>query len=274
MAKKNGKNGLTAWVNKGQGEGTSLIAAEVDNIFGGSGYQIPIGAPLPQLIILRETPQFETPDGEAVKAVVGHIIYWHHANQYYAAAFGEGEPGPPSCCSSDGLQPDGGEEMQDGPCRACKMNEYGSAEEGRGKACQNTIRLYFLPDRDVIPSIVKASPASLGKKEALMKWLTNAPNVASKAGVGTKYQPIKVKLSLHKKDFADSGFSASVLDVETVRVLCPREETDMITLRRLGTLYADFMSSYLGRIQQDVAAEPVAAVQDEPSASPDDDCPF
>jgi len=235
--------------------GVLAVANQVDDMFGGSGtFQLPIDAPLPQIKILRETPMFETPEGDTVKEITGHIIYWHHANQYYSTEYGEGEQEPPACASSDGLQPDGGEEPQTGPCRSCSLNQYGSAKDGRGKACQNTIRLYILQDGDVIPCVVKASPSSLSKKESLLKWLTNAPNVAAKAGVGTKYQPIKVSFKLHKKDF-DSGFSASVLDLATVRVLTPETEEDLAYLKMLAKLYQDFTTHYLGRIADDVANE-------------------
>jgi len=272
MAKKTKQEGATALAERS--EQALAVAGSVDDMFGGSGYQIPIDAPLPQLTILRETPMFETPEGEAVKEIVGHIIYWHNANQYYATAFGDGEQGPPTCCSSDGIKPDGGEEMQAETCRACPKNQFGSGEEGRGKACANTIRLYVLPDGDVIPSIIKASPASLGKKESLLRWLTNAPNVAAKAGVGTKYQPIKARFKLHKKDF-DSGFSASVLDLETVRVLDPGNDDDRTKLQGLGKLYNDFMASYMGRISEDVASEAPQSTNDVGAEDgPADDCPI
>ncbi len=248
---------------------TTLAKPEdVNDMFGGDGYQIPIDAPLPQLKILRETPMFETPEGETVKLVLGHIIHWHHANQYYEREYGDGEQGPPTCASSNGLNPDGGEEPHTEPCRDCVLNEYGSAKEGRGKACQNTIRLYVLLDGHVIPCVIKASPASLSKKDSLLPWLTNAPNVAAAAGAGTKYQPIKVQFSLHKKDF-DSGFSASVLDVKTIGVLDPGDEADLAELRILAQLWQDFMAHYIGRIRDDVAAE-----VDEGDKNTNDESPF
>jgi hypothetical protein len=79
------------------------------------------------------------------------------------------------------------------------------------------------------------------------------PNIAAKAGVGTKYQPIVVKFGLHTKEF--DQFSASCIDIETVRVLDPKADEDMEYLARLGRLYQDFMANYLGRIKHDVGAE-------------------
>ena len=255
-------------------------ASPVDDIFGGSGYQIPIDAPLPQIKILRETPQFETPEGETVKSITGHIIYWHHANQYYKEKFGEGEEGPPTCASPDGIKPDcSGEDMirQCETCRECARNKYGSAEEGRGKACQNTIRLYVLVEGSVIPCVIKASPASLSNKESLMRWLTNAPNIVSKATgeKTTKYQLAKVKFTLHKKEFADSGYSASVLDLETISVLDPDKEDEMKKIIKLGRLYHVFMNEYLGRITKDVSSEPLQTDESaSPEEAPSDECPI
>ena len=245
MAKKkkeiavNGNNALAA-------------AGEIDGMFGGEGIQIPVDAPLPAISIMRESAQFEMPDGSYSKEFTGHIVYWHNANQFYSAAFGEGDSLVPDCSSADGIRPDGGEFVQDGPCRVCELNKFGSAKEGGGKACQNTIRMYVLVDGEVIPSVLKAPPSSLGKKDSLMRWLTSAPNIAAKAGVGTKYQPIRVKFSLRKKEFA-SGMSASVIEAETVKVLSM--DTDNDKLKQLAGLYKEFMSNYMQRVREDVSGE-------------------
>ncbi len=246
----------------------TALATKVDAMFGGGAYQIPIDAPLPQIKILRETPVFETPEGQTIKSFIAHIIYYHHANQYYDLPFGEESGGsPPKCTSADGVVPTSEDTMSD-ICKTCEMNQYESAPDGKGgKACQNTIRLYVLLAGEVIPCLVIAPPSSLSKKESLLKWLTNAPNVAAKAGVGTKYQPIQVEFSLNKKDF-DSGFTASVLVLKTVKVLTP--DKDMPELTQLASLWKQFMASYLGRIEQDVASEGGSkdeAEADEPTQS-------
>lgn len=245
----------------------------VDQMFGGSAPQLPIDAPLPQIKIMRESPQYEMPDGTMIKSFEGHIIYFCNANQYYSRKFGEGDA-VPDCYSTDGIVVAGGTDPQHGPCRSCPLNEYGSAAEGEGKACQNTIRLYVLVDGEVIPSVLKAPPSSLGKKDALMRWLTNAPNIAAKAGAGVHYQPIKVKFGLHKKEFA-SGMSASVIDLETVRVLTPADPDDTAKLKQLSTLYGDFMASYINRISQDVAGESLqSGVAGAEDGLPDEEPPI
>jgi hypothetical protein len=63
-------------------------------------------------------------------------------------AFGRGgdadEMGPhPSMQAS--LAPDGYFEPQNDTCQGCPMNEWGTADTGKGKACQNRRRLILLP---------------------------------------------------------------------------------------------------------------------------------
>jgi len=229
-------------------------AKEINDLFGVDGIQIPVDAPLPTVKIMRESPQFEMPDGTYEKSIRGHILYYTNANAFYAAAFGEGESVIPDCFSSNGIMPDGGEHMLAGPCKACPKNQFSSHADGVAKACSNTIRLYVLLDGDVLPSLIKAPPSSMSKKDSLMKWLTSAPNIAAKAGVGTAYQPIKVEFSLVKKDF-ESGFSASVLQIETIDVLSPAVPEQMEQIKNLARLTKQFKEMYLGRIAQDMAAE-------------------
>ncbi|OQA02995.1 MAG: hypothetical protein BWY69_00726 [Planctomycetes bacterium ADurb.Bin401] len=227
---------------------------DIAEMFGQSTLQLPIGAPLPQARIMRESPQFEMPDGSFQKELTGHIIYYTNSNAYYSAAFGEGDTSIPDCFSSNGISPDGGSNQQSKFCRECLLNQFGSGNDKRAKACINLIRLYLLLDGDILPTLIKAPPSSLGKRDSLMRWLTSAPNIASKAGVGTAYQPIKVKCKLVRKDF-ESGFSASILNLETIRVLNIKDPADMAEIRKLAALTRQFKENYLGRIASDIAAE-------------------
>jgi hypothetical protein len=250
---------------------------DIAKIFGNQPVQLPVDAPLPLVRIMRESAQFEMPDGSFQKELTGNIIYYTNCNAYYSAAFGEGESPVPDCCSSNGITPDGGTNPQQGPCRACPLNQFGSARDAKAKACSNTIRLYMLLDGDVLPTLIKAPPTSLGKKESLMRWLTSAPNIAAKAGAGTAYQPIKVRLSLHKKAF-DSGFSASVIHIETIRVLTMDTIADMAEVHTLASLMRQFKETYLGRIASDIAAEKIEEMPSSSGAgqhsSANDDCPI
>jgi len=235
-----------------RGEDGIVPARDAVKLFGDGTVQLPIDAPLPQVTIMRESLQFEMPDGSYRKDFSGHIIHWHNANTYFSAAYGAGQAVAPDCFSSDGIRPDGGEFVQAEACRQCDLNKFKSAADGSGKACKNTIRLYVLTDGEIIPSLLIAPPSSLAPKDALIRWLVAAPNTAAKAGMGTAYQPIQVKFSLRKKEF-NSGMAASVVQLETVRVLTL--ETDEAKLKQLSSLYQDFMANYMGRVKEDIASE-------------------
>jgi hypothetical protein len=245
----------------------------VASMFGGQQCHIPLGAALPQMKIMRETPTFQAPSGEIVKEFTGHIIYWHNCNQFYSKPFGEGaEVSPPDCTSSDGITPDGGDSKQGELCATCRQNQYGSdLKGGRGKACQNQLRIYLLRDGDRIPCIIKAGPSCLNKKDSLLCWLTNANN----QGIDGAYQTIQARFKLHTKKF--DQFSASVLDIETVRVLSPGVEADMKLLTKLSELFNEFTSKYLGRIASDIAAEKNEETTSSSAGgvgSADDGCPI
>jgi hypothetical protein len=219
--------------------------AEVAGMFGGTAAQIPTDAPLPQLEIMRESQQFKSTSGTLLKEVAGHILHWHECNVYWSRPFGETDGSRPDCASSDGIAPDGGESPLAGPCRDCPNNQYDSAPDGgRGKACQNSIRIYFLPDGYRLPMIIKASPASLGKKESLIPWLTNSLN----EGLGGKFQTIHVRLDLYEKRF--EKYTASILRVSSLGVLDAQRDADL--LQRLGAMYQQVTQYHQARAAVDV----------------------
>jgi hypothetical protein len=80
-----------------------------------------------------------------------------HENTYYAEKFDQDKPAAPTCYAYGRLK---GEDMaphesmqafpnyfvpQHDECSGCPMNEWGSADTGRGKACQNRERLAIIP---------------------------------------------------------------------------------------------------------------------------------
>jgi len=242
-------------------EDTALTQqTEVADMFGGDNFQIPTDAPLPRAQILRESGQFEMPDGALVKDFEGHLLFWHEANTFWSHPFGEGDSPFPDCASSNGAYPDGGEDRQADACASCRHNQYGSAlDGGRGKACQNTIFLYLIQDGQRLPFVLKCPPSSLGKRESLIPWLTNTVN----EGYAGKYQTCRARFSLYKKDF--DKYTASVLRVATTRVLHPAKDAE--ELRRLGRLFSDVQQYYRKRGSTDVA-------QTDRYAGETDDCPI
>lgn len=80
----------------------------------------------------------ESPDSE--KSLVGVIVYHHCTNAYWANSF-DGKNEQPDCASMDGkngIDRDSGELRQ---CESCPLNQFGSAPDGKGKACKNMHRM-------------------------------------------------------------------------------------------------------------------------------------
>lgn len=99
----------------------------------------------------------ENPDAE--KEIVGVIVDHHPVNAYWADKYA-GANNPPDCSSMDGkigVDQDGNRK----PCNSCPMNEWGTAEDGRGKACKNMHRVYILREGEMLPLLLTLPPTSL-----------------------------------------------------------------------------------------------------------------
>ena len=99
----------------------------------------------------------ENPDAE--KELVGVIVDHHPVNAYWADKY-SGANNAPDCASMDGkvgVDLDGNRK----PCNSCPMNAWGTAEDGRGKACKNMRRLYILRDGESLPLLLTLPPTSL-----------------------------------------------------------------------------------------------------------------
>jgi hypothetical protein len=90
------------------------------------------------------------PDNKLSAVVVDYIL----ENDWYEGAFDADSPVSPDCYayarSNDDLaphekasNPQGG---PDGKCAGCPKNEFGTANVGKGKACQNRVRLALMPE--------------------------------------------------------------------------------------------------------------------------------
>lgn len=96
----------------------------------------------------------------SVPSFAGVIVYNHACNAY----FDEDSTGntPPVCSSLDGVT---GVDTSEGECFACKTcprNIFGTAKNGRGKACKNMHRLYIMVEEGMpIPLILSLPPTSL-----------------------------------------------------------------------------------------------------------------
>lgn len=105
--------------------------------------------------------------GNQIACVILHGVY---ENVYYADKFDAENKTPPTCFAfwddgyEDEMQPhedvdkEDCFERQSEVCKDCPMNEWGSADRGKGKACSNRRRLALIP---------AGSYVSLGKNKGL-----------------------------------------------------------------------------------------------------------
>lgn len=106
-----------------------------------------------------EVPTVDGSEGQ--KVLEGVILYMGNRRVYWKDKYGEGEAGaPPACSSDDGLT---GEGIPGGDCPSCALNEFGTADNGKGagKACSEIRQIFLLPQDSIIPIVINATPGSL-----------------------------------------------------------------------------------------------------------------
>jgi len=82
------------------------------------------------------------------------ILGWTYENQYYDQAYSPDTPQSPGCyafgSAPDEMSPHGNAPRpQSDSCSGCPMNEFGSADQGKGKACKNVVRLALIAENDL-----------------------------------------------------------------------------------------------------------------------------
>lgn len=140
----------------------------------------------------------------SVPSFTGVIVYNHNCNAY----FDEDTTGntPPVCSSMDGLIGFDTETSEPVACKNCPRNAYGTAKNGRGKACKNMHRLYIMTEDMPIPLVLSLPPTSLkafqnyrmsalaAKKLKPNEVVTEFSLTAQQSQSGQKYSVVKFKL--------------------------------------------------------------------------------
>ena len=85
---------------------------------------------------------------------------------FYLNGYKEGEQAKPDCFSNNGDKPDAGSKQpQAKSCQACPHNQWGSKigeNGGKGKACQDSVRIAIAPPDQVNdPMLLRVPPASI-----------------------------------------------------------------------------------------------------------------
>lgn len=154
----------------------------------------------------------ENPDTE--KVIRGIIVHHHAVNAWWREAYTGGNAAP-DCASLDGKL---GVDMITGEtkrCDTCPFNQFGSADNGNGKACKNGHRVYILREGEMLPLMISLPPTSL---KALKDYL--AKRLIMK---GIRPVDVITEISLAKEKSAD-GISYSKCVFKKAGELSPEQK--------------------------------------------------
>lgn len=113
-------------------------------------------------------------------------------------------------------------------CASCPLNQWGSADEGNGKACKEMRRLVLLVNGWVAPALLTLPPTSIRTWDTFCSGLKNKRSA---------YFAVRVKLSLSEAD-SRTGDPYSVLSVSLDGALTQDEVQAVMDLRRQ---YAEYV---------------------------------
>ena len=188
-----------------------------------------IAAPSGDRIRFRSSKGFTTPDGLEGDTLELVVLDFISSNMFYDRPFVPDDPSPPACFAI-GEEPsllvpsETSPEVQSTSCAVCPNNQFGSAANGKGKACKNTRLLAVTPlasldDLDTAPPmwIMAVPPTSMKGFDSYVK------------GLATRFQtsPIGVATQVtmnSQVDYANPLFTA-------LRRLEPKEIGHFMALR-------------------------------------------
>lgn len=107
---------------------------------------------------------------ENVDAIEGIIVHVAKRRQFWADKNPSGNP--PDCHSRDTIR---GVGTPGGDCEACPHNQFGSAENGRGKLCKESREVFLCRPGDNLPIVIHVPAASIGNLKKYMMRLPSIP---------------------------------------------------------------------------------------------------
>jgi len=136
--------------------------------------------------------KFVSPDGDETPGPIEVVILdFNSQNLLWTAAYDKDNPVPPECFAlsepaslggkiTDMTPSDNSPDKQADDCASCPMNQFGTDDRGRGKACKNTRALAVIsnldPDvpQDEVPILlVSVSPGGLKRFDNYVRTLSS-----------------------------------------------------------------------------------------------------
>ena len=109
-------------------------------------------------MIQFELPSDDPENPDYAKNLTGVVLYNHSTGAYWPEGDEYDDNVPPLCSSVDGKQGIG---TPGGLCATCVLNRFGTATDGKGKACKNMRVLYLLRSGEYMPLQLTLPPTSI-----------------------------------------------------------------------------------------------------------------
>lgn len=250
-----------------------LLAAVIKENLGGNGLNI---NDLQKVVVPAGGArywQIESDDGnQPVTAIEGIIIHKGSPRAFWQKSIEEtGGNTQPDCSSTDGIHgipgPEGAVKIKTADngtmseCATCPLNQFGSARNGRGKACQEKELLYvLLPDR-VLPIVLQIPPTSLRSLHDYMVKLVDSKDFRSYWQVATKFELETVK--------ADPVNYSRVAPTRAANVA----KSHIPQLKQFREQLIPALARFNDRFHQELLREPEALPEPAENPPPDADQP-
>jgi len=122
-----------------------------------------------------------------MKEIVGILVATQVQNAYWEDEYTGGGT-PPTCFADDGKV---GVGKPGGECQQCDYYQFGSADNKRGKACQQSRIMYVVPQGEILPMAIKAPATSLRSAKQYLLGLVSKRQAMS--SVYTKFTLVRDK---------------------------------------------------------------------------------
>lgn len=182
-----------------------------------------------------EIPSDDPENPDYTKYIEGVILYNHDTCAYWPEGSEYDDNVTPLCSSVDGKK---GYGAPGGVCATCALNQYGSVEKGKGKACKNMRNLYILRSGEFMPMLLSLPPTSLKPYSDFITTAFAARRRPIYAGV--------VQIGLKRVDNGSNTYS-----VATFRLVQRFEGEELLQIKQ----YADGFREQIKSLNQQRAVE-------------------
>ena len=189
---------------------------------------------------------------------------------FYLNGYKEGEQAKPDCFSNNGDRPDAGSKQpQAKSCQACAHNQWGSKigeNGGKGKACQDSVRIAIAPPDQVNdPMLLRVPPASI-------KALGELGTACAKRGVPYNAAVTKISFDLASATPKLLFKPVGLLDDETFASVQKVADSDIVK-NITGNGFSSESAPALPKVQPEEEPAPKPAAKAKPKAEVHDEEP-